>query len=166
MKTIIHTFENFKTINARLLSLPKLMRIDQWTFDVLKDFKHVILSPGKLYIDHWIHEGLFICMPDFAMVDGHKHGYYLEQTNEMISARDNTYQCGICNEQFNFNPYFCPYCINDPTIDQEIIYKAFCRPISTLDIEITHKSIRVPEWVRNAHTRMPELTTSGLIINI
>lgn len=73
-------------------------------------------------------------------------GYYLEMTEEMQAARDNTYRCPCCSELKTTNEYFCMECVRERIENEKDIYKAFFRPVSVIDV--LPKNILIPSEVK------------------
>jgi hypothetical protein len=172
MKTTLHVFNDYKAMikSSRILSLPTVVVIDANLFNILKTFDGKLLTIDNATIFHnqWLNSEMQIIMPDFARVEDTQNGYYLEQTEEMINTRDATHQCGLCGQQFVNPPEtarWCGDCTNNMDISEDDLYKAFIRPVSTLDIEIDPKSIYIPKWLKDHRTRTPELI-NGKLINV
>jgi hypothetical protein len=176
MKTRIIFFTDYKAIDACKLYLPKIMDIDELTHKhAWSPVGTVHLDTGTIYFDHWVgfvddrySDTSIMILPDFAKVNGAKHGFYLEQTSEMQLIRDETFQCGICKMQYkNPTAHFCIECLVNSDIPNDEFWRAFLRPVSTLDIDINHKSIYIPKDVLQYRERLPQLLESnGKIINV
>lgn len=168
MKTWIHIFTDYKSLKPRDLLLPALMETDEMTFETLKAFDglQIFMDTQTIYINCWIHKNLELIIPDYGIVPGTKAGFYLDQTEEMRHARDNTLHCSYCGNQFKGLICWCPECLGNSDIPETELYKTFLRPVGTLDIEINRKSIFIPSAIRERHNVMPELTHTGKLLNI
>lgn len=170
IKTIIHILADVSLLKGkiRLYSLPTAMHTDKDTFETLLPFdgKIISLDISKIYFNYWVNDVHGLIIPDCAKLLGTKRGFYLEQSEEMINLRDNTLQCSYCQNQFKGLITWCPDCLGNSDIDEADLYKLYLRPVSTLDIELNHRSIFVPKAIKEKHTRLPQLTSNGHMLNI
>jgi len=171
MKTIIHFFNDYNAVKKDLtaLNLPDQMQTDKDTFDFMRSFDGIAiqLDTSFLYHNFWVNEELQYIIPDYARLPGTKKGFYLEQTTEMQELRSNTKQCSYCNTQYFLTlQSFCPECIGYMDVPEDQLYRTFLRPVSTFNIHLTPKSIQVPKFITEKHTRIPELTYNGQILNL
>jgi hypothetical protein len=165
MKTTIHIFTDVKQINPRILQLPKSKAItrdmyEYVTTNIPDRHGQIRLDISHLYIDQWAHEqGLFI--PDFAKVEKSKAGFYLEQTNEMLALRDTVVECSFCHSQYTKQlSTFCLDCLHHYEMSEDKLHLTFLRPVSTCDIELSHRSIHVPHWlIDRYHALQPAIET-------
>lgn len=169
MKTIIHFFENWNSVKHLFTEFPQVMETDRDTFEDLQQFdgKGFYLDCSVLYHNFWIKKDANIIIPDVARLPKSKKGFYLEQTDEMKAIRDNTKQCSFCSAQYFMTlQSFCPECIGNGDVPEEEIYRTFLRPVNTLDIQLSIKSLKVPKFITERHVKLPELTYSGHLLNI
>lgn len=74
-------------------------------------------------------------------------GYYLEMTDEMRDARDNTYRCPTCSSlRPNDHTYFCLECVHNEIEVEKDLYKAFFRPVSV--INVLPKNVLIPKEIK------------------
>jgi hypothetical protein len=168
--TTIHFFDDFRSLQKRSdLILPKVMDTDQNTFEELRplDGREIKLDVEIIYFNFWVSTDRGLIIPDFARLPGTKKGFYLKQTEVMHALRDGTKQCSFCNAQYWLaKETYCPYCIGNNDVPEDQLYRTFLRPVSTFDIHLTDKSIKVPAMIIEKHNRIPELTNQGIMINI
>lgn len=81
-----------------------------------------------------------------------KEGYYLEQTAEMIEARDTIHKCPRCWLQYDKPQLaFCMPCVMSDTMIEHNLHTAFLRPVSMLDVEVNPKNILIPKWIKDKY---------------
>ncbi len=170
MKSILHIFTDYNAMKkkVRALSLPIMMHTDIDTFESVKVFDNqpISLDTQVIYFNYWVKTSIGLIIPDLAILPHSQTGFYLEQTEEMINYRDSVLQCSCCKRQYKGLITWCPECLGDPEILDEQLYRLFLRPVSTIDIDLTPKSVYIPKEIRDRHSVMPELTNNGRIINI
>ncbi len=170
MKTTLRVFDNYNSLKPKIreFALPEIVVINELFFQSLLQFADSLidLDIDSLYHNKWANKKLQLIIPDFARVGNHRHGYYLEQTEDMINIRDSTLKCGYCNKQYQqpCNP-FCLECLFLSDVPEECLHMLYLRPVSTFDIELNPKSIYIPKWVKERHNKIPEFQ-NGKMINV
>jgi hypothetical protein len=156
MKTTLHTFDNHATIQRRELQLPTPISINGGLYsEVLAIGDTVEIDNEIIYFNQWVNTTHGIVIPDFAILAGTRKGFYLHQSADMLHLREHTYQCGHCKAQYysvgDLRQRFCTQCLDDEALTEDNLYLLFLRPVITLDIDITAKSIFIPQWLKEKY---------------
>jgi hypothetical protein len=154
MKTKIIFFDNVREVKARALSLPKVVIINNelWGELLCMHGEQIKIDTDHIYIDRWTCTDKNLVIPDFARVENCTYGFYLEQTEQMQVIRNETYQCSLCDEQYHtYTVPFCLECLHREDLTADTLYKLFLRPVATFDIDLNHKSIHVPKWLKDLY---------------
>ena len=140
--------------------LPGLIILSSEMISDIVSMKEINLNTDTIYPNVWACDDLQMIIPDFAT--DKKTGYYLRQTIYMHRIRDETFQCGLCLQQFRKPDFkFCPYCIQDYDLNIDLAYLTYLRPVSTWKLKVDKKSIRIPD-----HLIIPELLPTGKMIRL
>lgn len=171
MLTVIHFIDDVKSLlsTGRDLIMSKPMDTDIQTFEALQPFngRQIKLDSETIYFNFWVSIDHGLIIPDFARLPGTKKGFYLEQNEVMQALRQRTKQCSFCNNQYWMTDHsFCPDCVGNDDVPIDQLYRTFLRPVSTFDIHLTEKSIKVPALIIERHNRIPEFTSQGKMINL